>query len=71
MRLTPRQREIFLLRCDEGLCRTEVAARLGIAFDTVKELCRTAYRRNGLVSAEQVCYRLERPVPPQMRAEGV
>ena len=38
MRLTPRQREIFLLRCDEGLCRTEV---------------------------------VERPVPPQMRAEGV
>lgn len=72
MRLTARQRQIFTLRCELGLCRTEVAAQLGISLNTVKELCRQAYRRNGLLSAEQVCFRLERPVPSgTMRPEAV
>jgi DNA-binding NarL/FixJ family response regulator len=72
MRLTPRQRAIFELRCRDGLARKEVADRLGIALDTVKVQTTVALRRNGLIATDQICYRLERPVPDGIvRAEEV
>lgn len=72
MHLTARQRQIFELRCRDGLARKEVAARLGIALDTVKVQTTVALRRNGLIATDQICYRLERPAPAgTLRAEAI
>jgi DNA-binding NarL/FixJ family response regulator len=72
MYLTPRQRQIFELRCRDGLSRKEVADALGIALDTVKVQTTLALRRNNLIGGDQICYRLERPVPDgTLRAEAI
>ncbi len=50
--LTPRQREIVLLLA-EGLVPKQIAARLGIAWSTVRQHCHAAYGRLGVVNAAQ------------------
>jgi DNA-binding CsgD family transcriptional regulator len=54
MTLTPRQTEVIALRCGNGLHRKEIAVRLGIKEETVREHLSIVAQRTGL-SGYQVC----------------
>lgn len=54
MILSPRQSEVIALRCDDGLFRKEIAVRLGIKEETVREHLWIVAQRTGL-SGYQVC----------------
>lgn len=54
-RLTPRQREIVELACVEGLSNAELARRLYITYDTVRNHRQRLFERLDLHTMQQVC----------------
>lgn len=71
-RLTPRQREIVILRCERGLTNKAVAAALNISMSTVKRHWMHVHQRLGVVSAPAACWLLGRSLPvPALRWENV
>lgn len=56
--LTPRQQEIVLLRCREGLSGKETAKRLYLSPQTVKNHVTQILRRTGATAVDQLCYRV-------------
>jgi DNA-binding CsgD family transcriptional regulator len=64
VKLTPRQIEVLDLKCRSGMTALQVARRLGIAEQTVKNHLMFARQANKAVSTEQLCgYFLRRQEP--------
>lgn len=54
--LTPRERQIVFLKCAGDLSHKEIAARLGIAVNTVKNTVTSILSRTNRTSMHGVCW---------------
>lgn len=58
LKLSPRQRTVFILRCQEGLTNNGVAHRLGLSFQTIKNHVTLALAGNQMHSTAEMCWAL-------------
>lgn len=58
LRLTPRQREVMLLKCRDGLTNAEIGYRLGISQRTVKNHVSAVLHAHQVAASAEVCWAL-------------